>query len=223
MKYHGTNQDISPQKIEKQVAMVKHFEKLQPKSAVEWSPENLTELEPWWETKSLLPFKSCSSIVISGCTGSGKTQWIYRFLKNLPGMYIQDIPKAVLYCYGIYQDFYDVMLKTIPNFELHEGLPSPSKLEEFSADKQHKLIILDDLIQEVVQSPEIERLFTMGCHHNKLSTILVTQNAYQQGKHARTIALNTWYLVLMQTIRDKSQIAVMSCQIFPRHAKIFVA
>ena len=157
--------------------------------------------------KSSLPFEPCSSICISGQTGSGKTQWVYKFLKNVKDMYSKDPPSHILYCYGIHQDLFDDMERSIPNFYSKHGLPTSEEIDDFTKDKRHKLIIIDDLMHEVMKTKDMELLFTQGCHHRRVSVILITQNLYPGGKHARTIALNTWYMVLMKNLRDISQVA----------------
>ena len=169
-----------------------------------------------------LPFEPCSSMCISGQTGSGKTQWVYRFLKQVNLMYGRDPPSHILYCYGIHQDLFDVMESSIPNFDSKQGLPTAEELDDFTRDKKHKLIILDDLMHEVMRSKEMELLFTQGCHHRKVSVIMITQNLYPGGKHARTIALNTWYLVLMKNIRDISQVGVLGRQLYPSKSGVFM-
>ena len=169
-----------------------------------------------------LPFEPCSSMCISGQTGSGKTQWVYRFLKQVNLMYGRDPPSHILYCYGIHQDLFDAMESSIPNFYSKQGLPTAEELDDFTKDKKHKLIILDDLMHEVMRSKEMELLFTQGCHHRKVSVIMITQNLYPGGKHARTIALNTWYLVLLKNIRDISQVAVLGRQLYPRKSRGFM-
>lgn len=172
--------------------------------------------------KSLLPFEPCSSMLLSGQTGSGKTQWVYQFLKNLEKMYTRDPPKHVLYCYGIYQPLFDEMEKTVSNFSSKRGLPSPEELDDFTRDRSHKLIVIDDLIHEVVQNKEMELLFTQGTHHRCVSVIMITQNLYHRGKHSRTIALNTWYTVLMKNLRDVSQIGILGRQLYPGKVKGFL-
>ena len=190
------------------------------KSALSWSPDAVIDpSKPWWETQSLAPFEPCSSICISGPTGSGKTQWTFEFLKHLNGMYVKDPPKKVLYCYGVYQDLYDVMERTIHNLTMHQGLPSESTIQEFS-DEQYGLIILDDLMHSVLCNKEMELLFTQGCHHRRLGVIFITQNLYGQGKCARTIALNTWYMVLFKNVRDAMQISTLGRQLFPGRSGI---
>ncbi len=194
-----------------------------PKSAISWSPQAIIDpTKPWWETQSLVPFEPCSSLCVTGPTGAGKTRWVYTLLQNMEGMYVKDPPKKVMYCYGVYQDLFDEMEKTVPYMTMHSGLPTQSEIEEFAADGQHGLIILDDLMQQVIQSKDIELLFTQGCHHRKLSVIFITQNLYGQAKSARTIALNTWYLVLFKNVRDTSQIMTLGRQLFPGRSGVLV-
>jgi hypothetical protein len=161
-----------------------------------------------------LPFEPCSSMCISGMTGTGKTRWLYQVLKQLKGMY-KDPPVHTLYCYGIYQPLFDEMERELPHFTAKRGLPTTEELEEYTKDRQHKLIVLDDLMHQVVQHKDMELLFTQGTHHRRVSVILITQNLFPKGKHARTIALNTWYLVLMKNLRDISQVGILGRQLYP--------
>jgi hypothetical protein len=158
-------------------------------------------------------------MMVSGGTGSGKTYWVYRLLKNLAGMYVDDPPVETLYCYGIYQELFDEMQNTLSNFTLHQGLPTASELDDYTQDRQHRLIILDDLMQQVLKNDDMELLFTQGCHHRRISVIFITQNLIPQGKNSRNIALNTWYLVLMKNLRDALQISYIGRQIFPGKPK----
>lgn len=171
---------------------------------------------------SLIPFQPCSSVWISGQTGSGKTRWVYQFLRHVNDMYGSDPPEHILYCFGIYQPLFDEMERTIPHFTCQRGLPSEDQLEDFTRDRRHRMIIVDDLMHEVVRNQNMELLFTQGCHHRKISVIFITQNLFPKGKHARTIALNTWYLVLMKNPRDVSQVAVLGRQLFPGKTQGFI-
>ena len=96
------------------------------------------------------------------------------------------------------------------------------ELDDFTRDRRHKLIIIDDLMHEVTRNKNMELLFTQGCHHRKISVIFITQNLYPGGKHARTIALNTSYMVLMKNLRDISQVGILSRQLYPGRSKGFV-
>ena len=109
------------------------------------------------------------------------------------------------------------MEKTLNHFSLHEGLPSSEIIESFS-DGHHNVIILDDLMSELVKNSEMEKLFTQGCHHLKLSLVIISHNIFHQGKCSRTIALNTSYLVLFKNPRDSQQLSHLGRQIFGNKA-----
>ena len=188
--------------------------RIQPvQSALDWNG-NETSI-PWWETQSLLPFRPCSSICISGTTGCGKTQWVYKLLKNSKGMFVQDPPETILYCYGTWQDLFEDMEENIPNMTFQEGLPNVDTLNAIANNGKHNVIVIDDLAHQLVKSPAMEVLFTQGCHHKKFSVIYITQNMFQKGQNARTITLNTWYNVVFRNLRDASQINVLGRQMFP--------
>jgi hypothetical protein len=151
------------------------------------------------------------SISICGTTGSGKTTWIYRLLQNMTTMF--DIPpKQVLYCYGIWQDLYENMDEKLPFVTFHEGLPSMVKLKSMPP---HSLIVLDDLAHLIYSNKDMELLFSQVSHHCQLSVCHIRNNIFYQGKHAKTINLNTHLFVLMQNPMDESQILTLGRQIYP--------
>ena len=135
---------------------------------------------------------------------------------------MRDPPTWIIYCYGIYQPLFEEMERKVSNFTSKQGLRSSEELDEFTTDRRHKLIVIDDLMHRVVQDKEMELLFTQGTHHRCVSIILITQNVYPGGKHARSIALNTWYLVLMKNLRDVSQVDTLGRQLYPGKGKAFL-
>lgn len=171
----------------------------------------------WWETQSLIPLEPCSSMWVCGSTGAGKTRWVYRLLQHLHGMFANEPPVAVLYCYGIYQPLFEEIAK-LPSVTLHEGLPTSDELDEFTRDRKHKRIVLDDLMQQVITNDGMELLFTQGCHHRRVSVVFVTQNLLPQGKNSRNIAQNTSIQELKSCVSD----AHVGRQIFPNHKKFLV-
>ena len=168
----------------------------------------------------LLPLTPCSSMCITGQTGSGKTRFVYRFLKHVSKMYGDEPPDRIMYCYGIYQPLFDDMETDIQNLTFHQGLTTSEELDDFKKDRKHRLIILDDLAHRLLNDSEMELLFTQGCHHRRISVIFITQNLFHQGSKARTIALNTYYTVLLKNVRDISQIGVLGRQLFPGRGRL---
>ena len=86
----------------------------------------------------LVPLQSGSPIIVSGPTGSAKTYWTHRLLSN--EMFTEHL-SSILYCYGVYQSYFDEM--KVSNLEFHEGLPSREKVETLNDGKFH-IIVLDD-------------------------------------------------------------------------------
>src|SRR6267154_1391277 len=153
------------------------------------------------------PFTS----VISGPTGSGKTVLVKRLLNHAMTV-IQPTPERILYCYGAYQQ----MFAEMQGVEFNEGLPS---LDEFDGAKC-TLVIIDDLMHET--NVIVSKLFTRVSHHTNTSVIFITQNLFHADKETRTITLNAQYLVLFKNVRDKSQIAHLSRQMYPNNSKHMV-
>ena len=165
---------------------------------------------------TMIPFHAGSPIMVSGPTASGKTYWTHKLLKNK--MFTEPVA-SVLYCYGVYQDYYNEM--TIPNIEFYEGLPTFEKVQSLNDGKFH-VIVLDDLMEYIIKSVETQNLFTKYCHHYNITAIFLTQNIFAQGPCARTININTHILVLFANKRDESQALNLGKQLFPCNSKIFM-
>ena len=120
-------------------------------------------------------------------------------------MYQDPVPEKVLYCYGIDHPLFHEMSKTIPNITFHKGLPTEEMLDML----ENQLVVIDDIADDLVQSKAIQNLIVRQCHHCKVTLIFVLHNLYEQGKTARTIALNSQYLVLFRNPRDMSQIYIL--------------
>lgn len=77
-----------------------------------------------------------------------------------------------------------------------EGLPDSFENENLFPPNQKHLIILDDVIFQASDHPEVVKIFTQCQHHRNMSVMMLTQNVFHQGKHSRTISLNSNYLVV---------------------------
>jgi hypothetical protein len=92
--------------------------------------------------------------------GSERTRFVFQLLKTVKDMYVENPPNEIMYSFGIHQPPFEVMEKTIPDITFHQGLPSPEVIDEFTADRRHRLIVLDNLMHRVVQNVDMELLFT---------------------------------------------------------------
>ena len=144
---------------------------------------------------------------------SGKSFWTFRLLREKENMFSLP-PEKVLYCYGIYQPLFEEMEKEMPFVSFHQGLPDEDVLQHLASPTTCNLVILDDLMECVTSSSNMENLFVKGVHHLHLSVLYINQNLYCKGKHSRTINLNTHIYVLMKNPRDVSQIQCLARQAF---------
>ena len=112
-------------------------------------------------------FKSPFTAIISGASGTGKTEWIKKLLKYKEPL-IDPKPTHVLYCYGEINP-YIIKLKH-DGIELFNGIPTKADILQRPSGL---LNILDDLIKDI--DPKfLEILYTRGSHNWKISVITVT-------------------------------------------------
>lgn len=162
-----------------------------------------------------LQFKTGCNVIIFGVTKSGKSALLRDLLTDRSKTFFPRHSK-ILYIYGEEErgGAYDAMKK-----EFGKDIIFIKDLTEEASNLLHKVsdcfIILDDLISSVFDSLTVQKLFVQGSHHRDLTTIIITQNLYARGKHARTIALNASYYILFDNPRDRTVIKTLERQAFP--------
>jgi hypothetical protein len=157
-----------------------------------------------------LPLAHPFTCVVCGPTGCGKTRWIFRLLEHADEM-IDPRPARIMYCYGEYQSIF----AKYPGIEFNEGLPDVTQFD----GKRPTLLIIDDLMDETDSS--VEKIFTRMSHHRNISVIYITQNMFPKNKHARTISLNSHYMILFKNPRDAGQFATLARQMYPAAGSLF--
>lgn len=144
--------------------------------------------------------------LVVGSTSSGKTTLLSKILihKEL----FQKKVHKIIYIYGIYQPFFDEM-KNVSFYSI----------DEFSFDllsennKEHKLVILDDLMYCIKSNKKYGELFTRGSHHNNVSVFFTTQNMFFNDSVFRDIHLNSQYIILFRIKRDNNQVNHLARQL----------
>ena len=158
-----------------------------------------------------------SNIIVSGPTGSGKTQFVSRILKTRN---IDPFPTRILYLYSEWQQEYDNLLESLPEITFQRGFPD--KLMDLFVPSQNNLLILDDQMSKAGDTKELADLFTKGSHHRNLTIIYIVQNLFDKSKSMRTASLNSQYIILFKSPRDKSIIQHLGSQMFPKNTKFLV-
>lgn len=144
--------------------------------------------------------------ILSGPTGSGKTELIKKLI-SYNDYWCTQPPVQIIYCYGAWQQSFENVKKV----DFHEGLIDVK--EKIPDDYQPRWLIIDDLLDEVSNNAEAQKIFTVYSHHKNLSVFFITQNFFS--KSLRTITLNAHYIFFFKNPRDSSQIASLGKQIFP--------
>lgn len=143
--------------------------------------------------------------IVSGPTKAGKTLFVSRLineniikpkLHNIWWCYTEDHPQIK----GIR------FIRGIPDIEQMKG--------------KVQLLILDDMMQEMKNNPQLTQVFTRGCHHWEISVIHIVQNAFFEG--LRTSRINTDYLVLFKNPADQLQSQTLARFLFPTNPKYFL-
>ena len=168
----------------------------------------------------MFPFEAGCTHITIGQSGSGKTQFIYKVLKNKNVIFDNNPPQKIRYYYGIWQDLFTEMLEVIDGISFHEGLPTEEELLEFTDPNIHSLIILDDIMHLAANSQVVELIFTRISHHRCCSCFYLQQNAFIKGKNQMTIAMNTKYIEVFRSPRSLMQLQYLNSQIFPNDKNI---
>lgn len=148
-------------------------------------------------------------MICAGPSGCGKSYFVKRLIENVSELIDTPIGE-VLWYYSLWQSMYD----TIPSVVFKHGVP---RLEDFTNDGVARVIIIDDLMNQVNGS--VVDLFTKGSHHNNLSIVYITQNLFCRGKGQRDISLNAHYIICFRNPRDPAQFNHLSRQVCPHNTK----
>lgn len=158
-------------------------------------------------------------LTVSGSSGTGKTRWIQRFIrhhKEITGC----VFNTILFMYGEYQPLFDDIKHEHPEILWCEGFCHEFVLDKIQQDSTHKLMIIDDLLNEISKDKLLESFYIRRSHHWNASVILTTQYLYD--KHLRLINLNTTDYILFKSVRDISPIRVLALQMYPTKWRQFI-
>jgi ABC-type dipeptide/oligopeptide/nickel transport system ATPase component len=146
-----------------------------------------------------LPFR----MLITGSSGSGKTQTLLSLLHNMPKTFEKIIITTKNKDEPLYNWLEDKFEKD-PNFEMREidkdGLPDLDKFDK----EQNNLLVMDDLVGEKNQKP-MEQFF-LRARKKGCSLVYITQSYYAV---PRMIRSNLTYLIIKQVSSMKNLTMIM--------------
>lgn len=155
-----------------------------------------------------------STCLIVGPTGSGKTIFVQRMLREAM---FDPAPERIIWVYSEWQPAYEQFRQFI---EFRKDIDED--LYESLSPETRNLIVLDDQMSRIGDSTVLSRLFTEGSHHRNLSIVYIVQNLFDKGRSHRTVSLNAQYIVLFKNPRDASQVEILARQMFPKQSSYLV-
>ena len=100
-------------------------------------------------------FVTPCNIYVTGPTGSGKTVFVSRLLRDIPH-YFSPAPKQVHYCYGADQPMIRDVIAKMKHVKTHDLLPDLATLKRWFRGKPG-ILVLDDMMREIGSDPEASR------------------------------------------------------------------
>ena len=156
-------------------------------------------------------FKTPCSIIVAGPSQWGKTTFVRSLLQHSSWVFDRP-PVSTVYCYGEPQACFETMQQQ--GVQFHHGVPEDIR-SLFPPARRPGLLILDDLMRDCGQDQRVLDLFTRGSHHNDVTCIYLTQNLFPAGKYARTISLNSHYVIVFKNPRDAVGVRNLAQQAYP--------
>lgn len=155
-----------------------------------------------------LRFKHPCTALLVGGTGAGKSYLTKRLIEHREFMFDTTFDKVVYY-YSEWQPLYEDM----KDVEFRQELPL---MEDYPSGEGPKLLIIDDFLDELKRhNKEFLKFFIKGSHHRNLSIFFLSQCLFPDG--LRQISLNSNYIFLFKSTRDRAQIRTFCLQVDPMH------
>ncbi len=161
-----------------------------------------------------------SRMLIAGPTLCGKSTFALEVIKYRDQMYdkpferiIYALPEDSIH---LHQNFLENLKTVYPNIEIVEGFPSIGDLN-LKEDQTAKLLVIDDMMQNVFNSQTMLDLITKDLHHCNCSLIVTCQNFFWPTKYGRTFVRNCSEKVIFFDKTDANQLSILTRQIFPRY------
>jgi hypothetical protein len=164
------------------------------------------------QSRMSLRLKHPAAHQILGSSQSGKSFYLYNYLRNLKSLYNPNINfKTIYWFYGEKDAIKNIPLDVKTKLTLVDGIPiNFSSL--FNCPKP-AIFIFDDLFSQIFIRPEIVNLILNSVHHCDITCILTSQVAFPKEKNARTLSLNSHYIVFLPSPRMNASFSHLTSQI----------
>jgi hypothetical protein len=104
------------------------------------------------------------------------------------------------------------MQAKLHNIHFLPHLPTEQELKSATSSHPHTVLVADDMLTELTNSPFCSELFTRISHHFNITSILIMQNANIPGKFSGNLSKNCHYTFLMRSPRDHYSVRSLGLQ-----------
>ena len=153
--------------------------------------------------------------LLVGPSSSGKSTLLLKIFKNMHNFLPQKY-ELIVYCYPargmteIRKQYVSELEKFVPELETHEGLPSN---EDIMNAEGLKLLIIDDLYYEAVNSFDFMNFCIHGSHMSNTSFFMTCQNLYINSKYKSTIIRQITDFIIYPFVGDHLMLSHLSKQL----------
>lgn len=166
-------------------------------------------------TKDGSKLKAPFSMTISGPSQCGKSEFVFNIIKFRGDVVTADF-KRIIYCqsntYSVKNiEFFDRLRREFEPLEILQGLPDINELQ-LTYNDEPALLIVDDLMNDVLNSKKMVEIATIHAHNFNLSVIFILQNFYASGRFSTTLQRNSQYKVLFYNGADLQELRHLSSQ-----------
>lgn len=169
-----------------------------------------------------LKFPAPFTMSINGPSQSGKSSFVCKLIENRRDLFNVNFDR-IIFCQQEHlilrpNEIFERLRLSFPQMELVAGLPDIKRLQLDIDPSSHKLVIIDDMQCEFLESKEMYQLLSVDCHHSLISTIYCLQNYFAASKFKKSISRNTHFKVLFYNRCDLTELRHISMQIQPNNA-----
>jgi len=167
-------------------------------------------------TNDDLKLKVPFAMVVSGPSQSGKSHFLLQLVRYRLLVCSQSFER-IIYCQSnLYshknQSFIQELKKEFPKLEFIQGLPKLSELN-LTFSNLPCLILLDDLMEEILNSSLMVQLASNDVHNFNISVIFVLQNYFAQSRYGKTLIRNCHYKVFFYNRIEQLELRTISTQV----------
>ena len=177
---------------------------------------NSSQIEKLDLDETALKFHTPCAISITGSSQSGKSYLMAQLVEHRSDLFNTNF-EQIFYCQpeSLFlgtNPIFEKLKSLCPRIQLIQGLPDIAKLN-LHIDRTSKLILIDDMMQSILASPEMLDLLTIQIHACNITLCFTMHNNFPQSKFGKTISRNVQYKFIFHNRLELTELRILSCQL----------